>query len=137
VALLPYLLVLLAIPIGPGEGAVGQVLDAGLFVVLAVMGVGVLGSLMAGWASANKYSLLGGLRTAAPPPPSDLPMLPPAPPPARASSSSPGSPNSSARPSTCRSPTRRSSSVPTPSTPVCASPCSCSPSTPGSSSCAG
>src|SRR5881409_1613995 len=38
VALLPYLLVLLAIPIGPGEGAVGQVLDAGIFFVLAVMG---------------------------------------------------------------------------------------------------
>src|SRR5689334_13987209 len=65
VALLPYLLVLLAVPIGPGEGAVGQVLDAGIFFVLAVMGVGVLGSLMAGWASANKFSLLGGLRAAA------------------------------------------------------------------------
>src|SRR3954449_11787965 len=35
VALLPYLLVLLAIPVGPGDGAVGQVLDAGVFFVLA------------------------------------------------------------------------------------------------------
>src|ERR687885_1691787 len=75
VALLPYLLVLLAIPIGPGEGAVGQVLDAGVFFVLAVMGVGVLGSLMAGWASANKFSLLGGLRTAAQLMAYELPML--------------------------------------------------------------
>src|SRR5439155_12405722 len=49
VALLPYLLVLIAIPVGP-HGFVGQALDAGLFFVLAVMGVGVLGSLMAGWA---------------------------------------------------------------------------------------
>ena len=63
VALVPYLVVLVAIPVGPG--LVGQDLDVGLFFVLAVMGVGVLGSLMAGWASANKYSLLGGLRTAA------------------------------------------------------------------------
>ena len=62
-ALLPYLVVLVAIPLGPG--LVGQELDIGLFFVLAVMGVGVLGTLMAGWASANKYSLLGGLRTAA------------------------------------------------------------------------
>ncbi|CAL9451825.1 complex I subunit 1/NuoH family protein [Streptomyces sp. enrichment culture] len=75
VALLPYLLVLLAVPIGPGEGAVGQVLDAGVFFVLAVMGVGVLGSLMAGWASANKFSLLGGLRTAAQLLAYELPML--------------------------------------------------------------
>jgi NADH-quinone oxidoreductase subunit H len=63
VALIPYLVVLVAIPIGPG--LVGQQLDAGLFFVLAVMSVGVLGTLMAGWASANKYSLLGGLRQAA------------------------------------------------------------------------
>ncbi len=75
VALLPYLLVLLAIPIGPGEGAVGQVLDAGIFFVLAVMGVSVLGSLMVGWASANKFSLLGGLRTAAQLLAYELPML--------------------------------------------------------------
>jgi NADH-quinone oxidoreductase subunit H len=64
VALVPYLVVLIVIPIGPGD-AVGQALDIGLFFVLAVTAVGVLGTLMAGWASANKFSLLGGLRTAA------------------------------------------------------------------------
>jgi NADH-quinone oxidoreductase subunit H len=74
VALLPYLLVLIAIPVGP-NGFVGQDIDAGLFFVLAVMGVGVLGSLMAGWASANKFSLLGGLRTAAQLMSYELPML--------------------------------------------------------------
>lgn len=46
VALLPYLVVLLAIPVGP-HGFVGQAVDAGIFFVLAVMGIGVLGSLMA------------------------------------------------------------------------------------------
>jgi NADH-quinone oxidoreductase subunit H len=74
VALLPYLLVLIAIPVGP-NGFVGQDIDAGLFFVLAVMGVGVLGSLMAGWASANKFSLLGALRTAAQLMAYELPML--------------------------------------------------------------
>ncbi|NJQ02957.1 complex I subunit 1/NuoH family protein [Streptomyces zingiberis] len=74
VALLPYLLVLVAIPVGPGD-AVGRPLDAGLFYVLAMMGVGVLGSLMGGWASANKYSLLGGVRTAAQLLAYELPML--------------------------------------------------------------
>ena len=63
VALLPYLVVLVAIPIAPG--AAGTLLDPSLFFVLAVMSIGVLGSLMAGWSSANKFSLLGGLRVAA------------------------------------------------------------------------
>jgi len=62
VALIPYLVAMVAIPVGPG--LVGQSLDLGLFFVLAVLSVGVLGQLMAGWASANKFSLLGGLRTA-------------------------------------------------------------------------
>ena len=63
VALVPYLVVLVAIPLGPG--AAGTLLDPSLFFVLAVMSIGVLGSLMAGWSSANKFSLLGGLRVGA------------------------------------------------------------------------
>lgn len=64
VALIPYLLVLLVIPLGPGD-LVGQHLDAGLFLVLALLAVPVVGVMMAAWASANKYSLLGGVRGAA------------------------------------------------------------------------
>jgi NADH-quinone oxidoreductase subunit H len=60
--------------VGP-DGFVGEAVDAGLIFVLAVMGVGVLGSLMAGWASANKFSLLGALRTAAQLMAYELPML--------------------------------------------------------------
>ena len=63
VALLPYLVALLVVPLGPG--LVGEDLDLGLFFVLAVMGVGVVGTLMGGWSSANKFSLLGGIRVAA------------------------------------------------------------------------
>ena len=64
VALVPYLVVLLVIPLGPHD-LVAQPLDIGLFAALAVVGFGVVGVLMAGWASANKFSLLGGLRAAA------------------------------------------------------------------------
>src|SRR5687768_11334591 len=64
VALLPYLVILLVIPLGPDQ-LVGQSLDIGLLLVLAVAGLGVVSVLMASWASANKYSLLGGLRAAA------------------------------------------------------------------------
>ena len=39
-------------------------LDVGVFYVLAVSSLSVIGVLMAGWASANKYSLMGGLRAA-------------------------------------------------------------------------
>ncbi|MGW1991213.1 complex I subunit 1/NuoH family protein [Embleya sp. NPDC001921] len=74
VALIPYFVVLIAIPIGP-NGLVGRTVDAGIVFVLAVMGVGVLGSLMGGWASANKYSLLGGIRSAAQLMAYELPML--------------------------------------------------------------
>jgi NADH-quinone oxidoreductase subunit H len=63
VALLPYLLALVVIPLGPG--VVAAELDVGLLFALAIAGVGVVGMLMAAWASSNKYSLIGGLRGAA------------------------------------------------------------------------
>jgi NADH-quinone oxidoreductase subunit H len=62
-ALLPYFLVLLLIPLGPR--IVGADPEAGLLAVIALMGIAVLGPLVAGWASANKYALLGGMRQAA------------------------------------------------------------------------
>jgi len=64
VALIPYLVAIIVIPLGPGD-LVAQPLDMGLFLVLAVVGVGIVAVLMAGWASANKYTLLGALRAAA------------------------------------------------------------------------
>jgi NADH-quinone oxidoreductase subunit H len=63
VALLPYLLALVVIPLSPG--VVAAKLDVGLLFALAIAGVGVVGMLMAAWASSNKYSLIGGLRGAA------------------------------------------------------------------------
>lgn len=63
VALIPYLVALALIPIHPGLAAAE--VPASLLLVLAVTGVGVLGTLMAGWASANKYALVGGMRSAA------------------------------------------------------------------------
>jgi NADH-quinone oxidoreductase subunit H len=63
VALVPYLVVLVVIPFGGDIFALN--LDIGIFFVLAMSSIGVLGVLMAGWASANKFSLMGALRAAA------------------------------------------------------------------------
>ncbi len=56
------LLVYAAIPFGPDAWFTN--LDTGVFYALAVSSLSVIGVLIAGWASANKYSLLGGLRAA-------------------------------------------------------------------------
>ena len=54
---------LLVMPFAPG--LVGYDMDIGLLYFFAVGGLGVVGLMMAGWSSFNKYSLLGGLRAAA------------------------------------------------------------------------
>ncbi len=51
------------IPIGPT--VVARDLDIGIFYLLAVSSLSTLGVLMAGWSSANKYSLIGGVRAGA------------------------------------------------------------------------
>lgn len=73
VALVPYLVAFAVIPLAPG--VVAADVDAGALFVLAVAGVGILGTLMAGWASANKYSLLGAMRAAAQLLSYELPMV--------------------------------------------------------------
>jgi NADH-quinone oxidoreductase subunit H len=62
VVLTSTFLLVAAVPFGPD--AMLTNFEAGVFYAMAVSSISVLGILMAGWASANKYSLLGGLRAA-------------------------------------------------------------------------
>jgi len=63
IVFLTAVMTFLVIPFGPG--LVGQDLGIGVLYLFAVGGMAVIGLLLAGWASFNKYSLLGGLRAAA------------------------------------------------------------------------
>lgn len=84
IAFTPVLLVFAVIPFGgtlvPGElfsGALGEWfgdrsyrmqvadLDAGLLVVFAFGGIAIMGAMLAGWSSDNKFSLLGAVRAGA------------------------------------------------------------------------
>jgi NADH-quinone oxidoreductase subunit H len=73
VALVPYLVALAVIPLSPT--VVAADVGAGVLFVLAASAVGILGTLMGGWASANKYALLGGMRAVAQLLSYELPMV--------------------------------------------------------------
>jgi NADH-quinone oxidoreductase subunit H len=62
IVLVSTFLLVAVVPFGPDAWFTN--FEAGVFYALAVASVSVLGILVAGWASANKYSLLGGLRAA-------------------------------------------------------------------------
>src|SRR3954465_12001397 len=66
-------LVFVVIPAGPD--IIVKDLNVGVFYALAVSSLSVIGVLMAGWASANKFSLLGALRAAAQLIAYELPLL--------------------------------------------------------------
>ena len=63
VVMMSTLAIFAVIPMGPDLVATN--LDLGVYFILAISSLSVLGVLMAGWSSANKYSLIGGLRAAA------------------------------------------------------------------------
>ncbi|MEY2399493.1 MAG: NADH-quinone oxidoreductase subunit [Actinomycetota bacterium] len=62
VVLVSTFLLYAVVPAGPR--LVVEDLDTGIFFAMAISSVSVIGVLMAGWASANKYALIGGLRAA-------------------------------------------------------------------------
>jgi NADH-quinone oxidoreductase subunit H len=63
VTFVPIFMTLLALPFTEHWGV--RDLQLGLFYVVAISGVNTLGFIMAGWASDNKYALLGAVRAAA------------------------------------------------------------------------
>ena len=62
IVMIPYILILVVVPFG--RTIFAENLDIGIFYAIAITSVSIVGVLMAGWASANKFSLIGALRGA-------------------------------------------------------------------------
>lgn len=62
VIMVPYIVLFVVVPFSDQIFALN--LDIGIFFVMAMSSVSVIGVLMAGWSSANKFSLMGALRSA-------------------------------------------------------------------------
>ena len=70
-AVIPALIIWVAIPLGTWPDGLGgnwlhyAPMDIGVLYLLAVTSIGVYGIAVAGWASNNKYSMMGGVRASA------------------------------------------------------------------------
>jgi len=62
---IPAFVVFCLIPFGPPPTYTITHVNVGLLLILALTSTGVYGIILGGWASNNKYSLMGGLRSAA------------------------------------------------------------------------
>lgn len=73
ITVLPALIILAVVPLGPNltffgkEYSLGLAsnVNVGVLYILAVASIAVYGIVIAGWASANKYALMGGIRSSA------------------------------------------------------------------------
>ncbi len=63
--LLPAFIVFALIPYGPPPAFAVTRVNVGVLLILAITSTAVYGIILGGWASNNKYSLMGGLRSAA------------------------------------------------------------------------
>jgi len=67
----PALIIFAVIPVGPPAASPGKLawyvtdVNTGVLVILALATIGVYGLIIGGWSSNNKFSLMGGLRSAA------------------------------------------------------------------------
>jgi len=65
VFLAPVIAAFAVLPLSPYVGLPGTALATGIVYLIAMSSLDIVGVIMAGWGSNNKYSLIGGLRSAA------------------------------------------------------------------------